>query len=91
MDSFAHIYEFFIDNGYVKARHIKGLGYCAIKRFAFTAGLVVGIDATGYRGRYCYANRKEAEDALLAWDGAGDPSGDWIKYKGEGGERSKVK
>lgn len=26
--------------------------------------------------------------ALNEWDGNGDPSGDWIKYKGIGGERS---
>jgi hypothetical protein len=53
----------------------------------YTAGLFVGLYLEGYLGRYCYNTLQEAKDALEAWDGAGDPPGAWLKYKGVGGER----
>ena len=72
----------------------KHLGYDPIKRldtgefagiydYMFTAGIVVGIDATGWRTRYCYESREQAEAALEQWDGRGDPPGPWIKQKPE--------
>ena len=74
--------------GYYNIKAVPGNGVCALFKFAFTTGLVIGIDDIGYHGRYCYSNRQDAIDALNSWDGQGDPSGNWIKYKGEGGERS---
>ena len=73
--------------GFTHIRVIDGK-ICGIKRFLFTTGLVVGLNEIGYDGRYCYEHRSDAVDALREWDGNGDPSGDWIKYKGIGGERS---
>jgi hypothetical protein len=46
-------------------------------------GLFVGLDATGYRTRFCYPKGGWAEKALAAWDGHGDPPGPWIKENGE--------
>lgn len=74
--------------GYYNIKQVPDKGICALFRFAFTTGLVIGIDNIGYYGRYCYSNRQDAIDALKNWDGQGDPQGNWIKYKGEGGERS---
>lgn len=78
------------DEGYFLVRYIDGKGYCGIRNFLFTFGLCIGLDATGLAGRYCYSNLAEAQIALLAWDGTGDPKLNWIKYKGRGGERSNV-
>ena len=69
--------------------HTRGL--CGIRRFVFTTGLIIGIDYWGYYGRYCFNSHAEAVSALEKWDGQGDPEGDWIKYKGESGERSNPK
>lgn len=57
---------------------------CAVKNFAFTTGLVVGVDLIGYRLRYCYEHAHEARDALKTWSGEGHPGGSWIKCKGAG-------
>ena len=54
-----------------------------IQDMVYTAGLFVGMDENGYRTRYCYATRAQAEAALNAWDGKGDPPGPWIKQKPE--------
>lgn len=74
--------------GYMAIMEVEGRGVCAIQKFLFTYGLVFGIDSTGYKGRYCYRSLEEATVALAMWKGTGDPQGNWIKYKGEGGERS---
>lgn len=73
--------------GFTHIRVIDGK-ICGIKRFIFTTGLVVGLNKISYDGRFCYEHHSDAVAALNEWDGNGDPSGDWIKYKGIGGERS---
>lgn len=78
------------NEGYVGTREIPGRGVCALYKFMFTVGLVYGLDDTGYKGRWCYDNVTDALTALITWDGIGDPPGAWIKYKGEGGERSNA-
>lgn len=74
------------DQGYTNINFIGGKCY-AILRFIFTTGLVVGIDSVGYESRYCYSNHIDAVKALEEWDGTGDPTGNWIKQKGLGGDR----
>lgn len=76
--------------GYTHLRVIPNLGICGLYRFMFTVGLVIEIDEYGYKGRYCYNRAFEASKALEEYDGIGDPGGDWIKYKGVGGERSRL-
>lgn len=73
--------------GYFNIKKIYKIGTCGLFKFAFTTGLVVGIDLLGYNGRYCYDNLADAVEGLENWDGVGDPEGNWIKYKGKGGER----
>ena len=74
--------------GYYEIREIDGIGICALFKFIFTTGLVIGIHEIGYKGRYCYSKEKDALEALNSWDGNGDPSGPWIKYKGRPSERN---
>ncbi len=67
---------------------IEGLGICALKRFAFTTGLLVGIDEFDYNHRYCYPIHADAIEDFKIWDGIGAPSGQWIKRKGNGDDLS---
>ncbi len=69
-------------NGYSFIVRIPGRGVCAIARQIHTVGLFYGMEKDYYQGRYCYETLAEALQALVTWDGAGDPPGDWIKHKG---------
>lgn len=60
---------------------IRATKICAVKAFAYTTALMVGIDAIGYERRYCFERRSDAEAALEAWNGDGYPPGPWIKCK----------
>lgn len=75
------------DLGYEYARLLPTGEWVALNRFLFTVGLLVGIDRVGYRTRFCYPSWRTAMDALMVWDGTGDPPGRWIKEKGRGVER----
>ncbi len=76
--------------GYTFLTEFEGRGLCGVFKFMFTVAVVIGIDSMGYKGRYCYGSEYEAVHAIMHWTGQGDPPGDWIKYKGEGGERSNA-
>ena len=73
--------------GYGAARIAGDAGVCAVRRLMFTGAIYVGITKDTYLGRYCYATVGEALSALQAWDGSGDPPGNWIKFKGASSER----
>lgn len=66
---------------YYDLKVTPGRGICGLRDFIFTTGLCYGLDETGYAGRYCYHTEKEAEDALHVWNGADNPTGNWIKHK----------
>lgn len=72
---------------YANVRELETGELAGLSLMIVTVGLVVGLEESGYRGRYCYERYEDAKAALEAWDGEGDPSGPWIKYKGRGGER----
>lgn len=57
------------ENGYTNIWHIENRGWCATQRFIFTWGVCFGLDKTGYKGRYCFADQCSAEGFLLNWDG----------------------
>lgn len=84
------IAPFLREQGYSHIRTVPDKGVCAISRFIYTTGLLVNCTMSGYKGRYCYHSFAEAKAALLSWDGIGHPPGEWIKYKGEGGEIRRV-
>lgn len=54
---------------------------CGLGRFTYTTAVVVGLDETSYKRRYCYEHKGHAEAVLPSWDGEGYPSGPWIKCK----------
>ena len=80
--------EYLEAEGYSQIKHIEGLGLCGIRPFIYTTAIVVGLNETGYKYRYCYPKNRALECvmALHVWDGKGDPQGNWIKRKGEGGD-----
>lgn len=69
-------------DGYSELRVIPGRGICGVIRMIFTTGLCHGLDEYSREGRWCYPTMSEAVIALNEWNGEGDPSGEWIKYKG---------
>lgn len=85
--------KFLEEQGYYNLREIPGKGLCGLHEFIFTIGLCVGLEQYGYEGRYCYPKQliMESVIAIELWDGTEDPIGDWVKYKGEGGERLNPK
>jgi hypothetical protein len=69
--------------GYHSPRLLPSGEWAALYKFIFTVGLVVGLNESGYRTRFCYQCHADAFSALAVWDGSGDPPGKWIKQKGE--------
>lgn len=87
----SRLFDYYAEvGGYDNLVIVPGRGVCGILRMAFTTGLFIGLDYLGYYGRYCYHTKAEAVEALKNWDGQGDPGGEWIKYKGAGGERPRI-
>jgi hypothetical protein len=70
-----------IAEGYVHLTEIPGHGICGLNLFLYTIGLCCNLDNTGYEGRYCFPTWHSAVAAINAWDGTGDPPGEWIKFK----------
>lgn len=68
--------------GYRPVRRLHSGEIAGVMGMAYTVGLFVGLDNSGYRTRFCYPNRSTAEEALKGWDGYKDPPGPWIKEKG---------
>lgn len=73
--------------GYSDVRELETGEIAGLQRMAFTTGLIVGLNDTGYRCRYCYPDIAGARAALNIWNGSGDPPGNWIKQKGLGIDR----
>lgn len=73
--------KFYEDQGYALPIKIHGR-VCALSKFIYTTGIVVGMDETGYVCRYCYETPNEALTAFLEWmaTGADEPTG-YIKRK----------
>ena len=86
-----------IRNGYtdVKIVIFKGERIIAgLMRYAFTTGLVIGIDSSGYYGRWCFHTKKEAQEVLDSMDTIPEDlmiAGNWVKYKGWPNELSNPK
>lgn len=82
--------EYLKTEGYYQFKKLPNKGICGLQNFVFTTGIVIGLTPIGYYGRYCYSSQSEASHELINWDGQDDPKGNWLKYKGEGGERENV-
>ncbi len=62
----------FEPEGYTNIDVIHG-EIVGLRRFIFTSAIVVGMDAIGYRTRYCYPTMFDAKRALADWRESGDP------------------
>jgi hypothetical protein len=82
-ENFAMLME---SEGYTDVRLLESGEWAGLRKFIYTTGLVVGLDRTGYRTRFCYQHTDEARAALEVWTGSGDPPGPWLVRKGEGGD-----
>ncbi len=73
--------KFYTDMGYGMPIRLDG-ELVALGPFLYTVGIIVGMDETGYKHRFCYASENEAMIGLLAWIGNDDeePPG-YIKKK----------
>ncbi len=72
---------------YFHLQDFMGRGLCGVRTQLFSVALIIGIEQWSYFGRYCYPDFLQAVVAIKTWDGEGDPPGNWIVYKGIGGER----
>lgn len=72
-----------VKEGYTPNRVLPNGEHAGVIDMQFTTALVVGIDEIGYRTRFCFCTRAEAEQALEEWDGTGFPPGFWVKQKPE--------
>lgn len=76
---------------FLAVRDVPTRALCGVQGFIFTCGLLTNLRFDGllydYDARYCFESRSEAMRALLAWDGTGDPPGEWIKEKVSGRSR----
>ncbi len=68
--------KFYTDMGYGMPVKLDG-ELVALGPFLYTVGIIVGMDESGYKHRFCYHTQNEAMIALLAWIGSDDeePSG----------------
>ena len=83
------IAESLVEYGYTSFKVIPNQGLCCLHRYFFTVGILTNLNLTDvYFGRYCYPSPLEAVKAFNTWNGEGDPSGNWVKYKGKDGERT---
>lgn len=85
--------EWLKSNRYFFARQIPSGPYqgswMALTQMLFSVRLVAGMDETGWSCCYDYKNFGDALIDIVTWNGEGDPEGDWLKYRGPGGERTK--
>lgn len=77
----------FENMGYRHVKQMKNEEWIGILSQFFTHALCVGLDEFGYKRRYCYEFSMQAIIAAKEYEGENDPSGPWIKVKGEGEER----
>lgn len=76
-----------LQEGYLYPRQLPDGRWIGLLQMLYTTGLFVELDAVGYAGRYCFELYSEALFSLIQWNGEGDPPGNWIKWKGRGGDR----
>lgn len=79
------------DCGYLLPTPIEGGRYMAIAPFMFTYAIITGEmgDRTSMGDRWCYKDRRAAEEAFHAWDGQGEPEG-WHRHPASGRRRTET-
>jgi hypothetical protein len=79
--------EFLLGEGYLRPRRLESGVWLAIQKQLFTTGLFYIKDRLGYEKMYHYDKMSDAVNALLTWDGEGDPPRNWIVEKSINGDR----
>lgn len=70
--------------GYREPRILPATGeQAALHQFMFTWAILSDFTSHGYNERWCYASYEKAKQALLAWDGQGEPTG-WHRHPATG-------
>jgi hypothetical protein len=57
-----------------------------INRLLYTHAILAGLDAHGYKDRWCYDSYEIAKNALSEWNGEGEPK-HWHRHPGTGRRR----
>jgi len=73
--------------GYTKVRQLPDGRWIGLHQMLYTFGLFVDLGRTGYHVHYCYEIYADALEAVMGWDGVGDPPGPWIKVKSTSEDR----
>lgn len=85
---YADLIKWLAPQGYSFFKIMPDGSLSALNKFIFTTGLVTHVEwHTPYKRRWCYEHLGDAISALSLYTGEGDPSGPWLKYKGQGPER----
>ncbi len=74
--------------GYTNITVLENGRQAAIAPFIFTHAIVCDFDVFGYGDRWCYYTKREAVQALAAWNGKGDPEG-WHRHPKSGRRRDE--
>jgi hypothetical protein len=87
-DELAYMQWLKTECGYQSPRPIGHSRYACIMPLLYTAAIIVGrIGDACYEDRWCYHSREDAERALDAWDGRGEPAG-WHRHPTTGRRRT---
>jgi hypothetical protein len=75
--------------GFLHPRPIPGGRWAAVQPKLYTHSISIGRigDESGIDDCWCYPTRAEAEAALEAWDGTGEPEG-WMRNPTRGRRRA---
>jgi hypothetical protein len=79
--------EYLEQQEYIAVRQCENGVWIGVSVQIYTFGLCVGLGEFEYKNRYCYEHLGECLKACRLYEGEGDPSGPWIKRKGEDGEK----
>lgn len=71
------------DGLYSDIKHLPTGERAWVGRFIFTCAILVGESYRGYRDRWCYHTKADAQRALDEWDGTGEPQG-WHRHPDTG-------
>lgn len=72
---------------YIMVKYLPEQGWCGVLQLMFHYTIHTGIDDVGYHDKWCIDTEAHAIEALLAWDGTGEPMY-WHKHLHTGMRRN---
>ncbi len=79
-----------IKEHYTAIRVLPDGRICGVHRLLYHWTMHIGLSDYGYEERYCYETQAQATESMNAWDGTGDPPGDWHKHPDTGRRRNPM-